>query len=126
MPKTERLYSLIAILIGILVLLGLVGQFIIVADKVPPYAVVYTDLEEGIYYAPPYILGKKYPDGFDESTLMAQTVEKAQQNGHEADKACVNMGYFKQRNTLNDVLMIKIGLVEKPPSRWNQDGSWNW
>lgn len=126
MSNTERLYSLIAMLIGIMVLLGLVGQFIIIADKAPPQAVVYTDQNTGIYYAPPYILGKKYPSDFDESNLQAETVAEAAQKGHKADKACVDLGYFKQRSTLNDRIMITIGLAEKPPSRWNADGSWNW
>jgi hypothetical protein len=69
---------------------------------------------------------KKYPADFDESSLKAQTVAEALQKGHKADKACVDMGYFKQRSTLNDRIMITIGLAEKQPTRWNADGSWNW
>lgn len=126
MPKTERLYSLIAMVIGIMVLLGLVGQFVIIADKIPAYAVVYSDSDTGIYYAPPYILGQKYPEGFDETNLRAETVAEARQKGFKAERACVDMGYFKQRKTLNDRIMIKLGLVDSAPSRWNEDGSWNW
>ena len=45
---------------------------------------------------------------------------------YKADEDCVELGYFKQKSTLNDRLRIMAGLVEKPPSRWNEDGSWNW
>ncbi|HCF51410.1 MAG TPA: hypothetical protein DER60_14080, partial [Syntrophomonas sp.] len=102
MSNSERIYSILAILIGIVILLGLVGQFIIISDKAPPQAVVYVDQSTGIYYAPPYILGKKYPAGFDESNLKAVTVAEAEQKSYEADPACVELGYFKQKSTLND------------------------
>lgn len=126
MSNSERVYSVLAILIGVLILLGLVGQFIIIADKAPPQAVVYVDQGTGIYYAPPYILGKKYPPGLDESKLKALTISEAEQKSYQADPACVEQGYFKQKSTLNDKLRIKVGLAEAPPSRWNPDGSWNW
>lgn len=126
MPKSERVYSVLAILIGIMILLRLVGQFIIIADKAPPQAVVYVDQSSGIYYAPPYILGKKYPAGLDESNLKALSLAEAEQKSYQADPVCVEQGYFKQKSTLNDRLRIKTGLAEAPPSRWNADGSWNW
>ncbi|NLX87837.1 MAG: hypothetical protein GXZ09_00280 [Syntrophomonadaceae bacterium] len=124
--RSERIYAFLAILLGILILLGLVGQFIIISDEPPPQAVVYMDQSTGIYYAPPYILGKKYPPGLDESRLKAITIAEAKQMSYKADEDCVELGYFKQKSTLNDRLRIMAGLVEKPPSRWNEDGSWNW
>ncbi len=126
MSNSERVYSVVAILLGILILLGLVGQFIIIADNAPPQAVVYVDQSTGVYYAPPYILAKKYPPGLDESKLKAVTINEAAQKSYQADLTCVEQGYFKQKSTLNDKLKIKVGLAEAPPSRWNQDGSWNW
>lgn len=126
MSNSERVYSVLAILIGVLILLGLVGQFIIIADQAPPQAVVYVDQSTGVYYAPPYILGKKYPPGLDESNLKAMTISEAGQKSYQADPVCADQGYFKQKNTLNDKLRIKVGLADAPPSRWNPDGSWNW
>jgi len=126
MSSSEKFYAIVAILLGILILLGLIGQFIIISDQPPPQAVVYLDQSTGIYYAPPYILGKKYPAGLDESNLQAITIAEAKQKSYKADPDCVELGYFKQKSTLNDRLRIMTGLAEKPPSRWNEDGSWNW
>ena len=55
--RSERIYAFLAILLGILILLGLVGQFIIISDEPPPQAVVYMDQSTG-FIMPPYILGK--------------------------------------------------------------------
>ncbi len=129
LPKAgimERLYAVIAIVIGVIVLLGLLGQQIIVGISIPPENIVYIDEVSHIYYAPPYILGNKYPAGLDISNLKGKTVYEAQKEKYVADSKCVEMGYFKEKYTVTDFILVKIGLIQPPPSRWNPDGSWNW
>jgi|GEM_PF-538752 len=122
----ERLYMIVALAIGTLVLLGLFGHLIIVGKDPSPNVVVYVDQKTHIYYAPPYILGKKYPPDLDVSGLKGETIEEASKNQDKPDTTCVDMGYFKEKYTLTDAILVKIGAVKPSPSRWNADGSWNW
>jgi hypothetical protein len=122
----EIIYAALAIIIGISLLIGVFGQWIIIDDPIPPGTTVYVKDESKVYYAPPYILGNKYPAGLDVSDLRAMPVAEAEASGFKADPQCAEMGYFKERYNLKDRILIKIGLVEPEPSRWNKDGSWNW
>lgn len=122
----ERLYMIIALTIGAAVLLGLFGHLVIVGKNPAPNVVVYVDPASHIYYAPPYILGKKFPPGLDVSGLKGETIAEAAKNQDKPDSTCVEMGYFKEKYTLTDTILVKIGIVKPSPSRWNADGSWNW
>lgn len=126
---SDRLYTIIAVFIGVVAFLALFGQFIMVKKAPPPRADVYVDEVIGIYYAPPYILGKKYPPDFDEAIikrLKCMPIGEAQQKNYKADQTCEEMGYFREQVTLNQKLLIIAGYYEEKPSRWNTDGSWNW
>lgn len=122
----ETLYAAIAILVGLVVLITLFGQLIMIKKTIPPETIVYVEENTGIYYAPPYILGNKYPPELDISNIKAMKVADAEKSNFKPDETCVKMGYFKEENNLKDVLLIKIGIIEPAPSRWNADGSWNW
>ena len=122
----ERFYTLIAIAVGIVFLLGLLGQEIMIGKDIPPNIIVYVDETTKTYYAPPYIDGKKYPDNLSVSNLKSQTYSQAQNNKYKADSNSVELGYFDEKTTLNNTILVKLGWVEPNPSRWNPDGSWNW
>ena len=122
----EKLYAIIALIIGISVLIALFGQLIMINKPIPPEAIVYVDEKTHFYYAPPYIIGNKYPSDLDVSNLKAMTIAEAESNNYQPDEKCKEMGYFRVQNTLKDTILLKIGLIEPPPSRWNPDGSWNW
>jgi len=122
----ERVYSLIAIIIGIIFLFSLLGQTIKITKDIPPNTIVYVDQGNSVYYAPPYILGKKYPNTLDVNILKAKTVSECKQNNYKADSACIDLGYFQEQDTLTNTVLVKLGLAKPKPSRWNPDGSWNW
>ncbi|NLK51114.1 MAG: hypothetical protein GX295_01525 [Syntrophomonadaceae bacterium] len=122
----EKIYAIIAVIIGISVLVALFGQLIMIKTPIPPETIVYVDEESHIYYAPPYILGEKYPSDLDVRNLKAMTVNEAKKSNYKADDECVEMGYFREQYTLKDRILIFIGLIQPGPSRWNPDGSWNW
>lgn len=122
----ERIYSTIAVTIGILVVLGLVGSLIKVNTPMPPIATVYVDDQTRTYYAPPYILGKKHPPTLDANRLHGITAAQAEEANYKPDKTCEEMNYFRERTTLSQTIQLKLGLIEAKPSRWNADGSWNW
>lgn len=122
----ERFYSLIAIIVGIVFLIGLLGQEIMIGKNMPPNVIVYVDETTNIYYAPPYIDGKKYPSNLSLNSLKAKTLSEVQKNNYEADSKCMELRYFAEKTTLTNTILVKTGLVKPNPSRWNPDGSWNW
>lgn len=124
--KSQKLYSTIVIAIAVVMIFTIVGQFIKVSHNMPPEAIVYVDDKTHIYYAPPYILGKKYPSNLDVRGLHGITAVQAEKENFKADPTCVEMNYFRELTTLSQTVMVKLGLLEPKPSRWNADGSWNW
>src|SRR5665647_2416120 len=93
----ERFYSLIAIIVGIAFLIGLLGQEIMIGKNMPPNIIMYVDETANIYYAPPYIEGKKYPSNLNINSLKAKTLSEVQKNNYKADSNCVELGYFKEK-----------------------------
>jgi len=122
----ERIYYTIALVVGIIFLFSLVGQTINITTKVPATAIVYVDEQNQVYYAPPYILGNKYPPTLDADILKAHTLADSEKNNYKPDRNCVELGYFKEQDTLTHTVLAKLGLANPKPSRWNPDGSWNW
>jgi hypothetical protein len=122
----ERFYSLIAIIVGIAFLIGLLGQEIMIGKDIPPNIIMYVDETTNIYYAPPYIDGKKYPSTLNVNNLKAKTLSEVQENNYKADSECTELGYFDEKTTLSYNILVRIGWVKPNPSRWNADGSWNW
>lgn len=122
----ERFYYTVALVVGILFLLSLLGNSIDIPQKAPANAIVYADFQNNVYYAPPYIDNNRYPSTLEVSNLQAETVAESRQRDHKADSVCVEQGYFKEYDTLTHIIMVKLGLTNPKPSRWNPDGSWNW
>jgi hypothetical protein len=122
----ERFYTLIAITVGIVFLIGLIGQQIMIGKNMPPNIIMYVDETSNIYYAPPYIDGKKYPSDLNVNSLKAKTLAEIQKSDFEVDSNCSELGYFDEKTTLTHNILVKLGWVEPNPSRWNPDGSWNW
>lgn len=121
----EFVYITIALLVGLIFVLSLVGDDIKITYEIPDNAVVYCDSSSKIYYAPPYIDNNRYPSNLDVSSLKAQPVSAARIQGYTADPVCTEQNYFREQDTLNHVILWKLGLAGIKPSRWNADGSWN-
>ncbi len=122
----ERFYSLIAIIVGIIFLIGLLGQEIMIGKNIPPNIIVYVDETNNIYYAPPYIDGKKYTGNLEVNNLKRETISESKKKNYKADSNCTLLGYFDEKTTLTNNILVKLGWVKPNPSRWNPDGSWNW
>ncbi|MDD4801569.1 MAG: hypothetical protein PHF24_01320 [Syntrophomonas sp.] len=122
----ENFYSIIALIVGVIFIIGLVGQEIMLSKDMPANMIVYVDESRSIYYAPPYIDGKKYPDNLKINAIKALTAAEAQNKKFMADNDCIELGYFEEKTTLTHNILVKLGLTDPNPSRWNPDGSWNW
>ncbi|PKM77833.1 MAG: hypothetical protein CVU90_05125 [Firmicutes bacterium HGW-Firmicutes-15] len=122
----ERFYTVIAIIVGIIFLIGLLGQEIMIGKNMPPNIILYVDETTNTYYAPPYIDGKKYPSNLSLNSLKRKTFSEVKINKYKADSNCVELGYFDEKTTLTNNILVRLGWVKPNPSRWNPDGSWNW
>jgi hypothetical protein len=121
-----KLSNAIAVLIGLVLLVVLMGSNYTVSLEAPDYAFVYTDTEKKIYYAPSYIDIAR-PDSVDVKKLGRMTLQEAKSQGFTADEASVEKDYFRQKyRPLTTFLLEKVGLAKPLPVRWTKDGEWNW
>jgi hypothetical protein len=95
----------------------------------PPNAQVYGIAGSKEYYAPKLcedLLEK------DEVRLAAtrqdiSTAYKLRKDGYVPNKRCEDRGAFREDGRSIAGLILQMAHVLKPlPSRWNEDGSWNW
>ena len=121
-----KLSNIIAMLIGLILFVALIGSNYTVPLTAPDYAFVYVDAEKKIYYAPSYIDIAKPPD-VDVKKLQRMTLQEARNKGLTADETSEEKGYFRQEyRPLSTYLLEKMGLAKPLPVRWNKDGAWNW
>ncbi len=112
---------------GVLTGVGLVlvvGLGVTTIRTLPDYAVVLVDDNKKTYAAPHCYLetGRRIPAGarfIPYSEITGQ--------GYEPEDLCVNRGYLVDEpvSILRDSLE-RVGVLPRRPTRWNEDGSWNW
>ncbi|MFZ5643801.1 MAG: hypothetical protein ACOY46_09455 [Bacillota bacterium] len=121
-----RLSNIIAVLVGLILLVVLMGQNFTVPLSAPDHAIVYVDAQKKIYYAPSYIDIAK-PPSVDVKKLTRLTLTEAKAQNYAANETSVEKGYFRQEyRPLTTFILEKVGLAKPLPVRWNKDGSWNW
>ena len=105
-----------AVLVGILLAIGLgIGS----SKGMPDYAQVYIDDAKRTYLAPPCL---KIIAG-----LRAVTAGEARRLGYSPDRKCRKEGAFIQDDrSFTGMLLQEVGILKPIPSRWNEDGSWNY
>ncbi len=105
-----------AALIGLLLIIGLS----IKSSKVmPDHAKVYVNEAAKTYLAPPCIKAA--------ASFRVITAGEARRLGYTPDRKCRDEGAFIQDDrSLTGMLFQRIGILKPIPSRWNEDGSWNY
>ncbi len=121
----ERFWYTVALIVGIISLMGVLGTTIDITYHVPANATVYSDGANKIYYAPPYIDNNRYPSTLDVKVLTHKTVAECKQLNIKPDPICVEQGYFKEYDTPMHIFKAWMGWAPPKQSRWNPDGSWN-
>jgi hypothetical protein len=103
-------------LIGILLLIGLaIGS----SKTIPNNAKVYVNDQEKTYLAPSCTTTSP--------SFRGMTAGEARKLGYEPDKKCRDGGAFVQDDrSLTGMFLQTIGVLKPMPSRWNEDGSWNY
>lgn len=89
----------------------------------PEHALVYVDHNERIYIPPTY-LEDNLIDPYQYELL---TIGEARDIGYKPHADAQAQSYFMQWDRgLFGLLLQKIGVIKPLPSRWNEDGTWNW
>ena len=116
MEKVFLAIKVAAALIGVLLMIGLgIGSL----KGMPDYAKVYVNDAAKTYLAPPCT---KTTTG-----LRVITAGEARRLGYRPDRKCRDEGAFMQDDrSLTGTLLQTIGILKPIPSRWNEDGSWNY
>jgi len=116
MEKIFVFIKVTAALIGVLMLIGLGIRS---SKGMPDNAIVYVNDATKTYIAPSCI------------RLLTEcrriTAGEARILGYKPDLKCRDMGEFIQKDrSLTGNLLQTIGILEPVPSKWNEDGSWNY
>jgi hypothetical protein len=122
----ESLYAIGAIIIGLILLVSFLGRYLMISAEAPENMIVYALEDTNIYYAPPYIENHENSGGIEVSKLKAMTIKEAKELKYKRDASSSALGYFEEATTLNYNILLILGLTEPNPSRWNEDGTWNW
>lgn len=105
-----------AALIGVLLMIGFgIGS----SKGMPDYAQVYVNDAAKTYLAPPCI----------KTTVSFRlvTAGEARTLGYRPDGKCRDAGAFMQDDrSLTGTFLQTVGVLKPIPSRWNEDGSWNY
>lgn len=116
MEKVLNFLKLVGASIALLLMIGFsIGS----STVMPENAQVYVDDSAKTYIAPPCMEGNK---GY-----RLVTAGVARKMGYKPDSKSRNEGAFSQDGrSLTGMLFEKVGVLKPIPSRWNEDGSWNY
>ena len=111
--------------IGIVILSILIlGLSITNTKTVPDHAILYVNDVTKIYIAPPCI---DEINKLNYLHLRPVTAKEAHRLKYNPDAKCRDSsGFIQDGRSLTGIFSEYIGLLEPLPSRWNNDGSWNW
>lgn len=108
-----------AAIAGLVLLLFILSLSVSSSKHMPEYAQVYLDDKARVYSAPPYVI--------DTSGLRISSAAEAYRLGYKPDNASRENGaFFQEGRSLFGTLLEKLGVFEVIPSRWDNDGSWNY
>jgi hypothetical protein len=98
----------------------LAGFFIVPTRDLPDNAVVLLDDQTHTYFSPACASQEK-------REYRPATAAEARKLNFAPDKKCQAAGGFTQdKRSLSGNLMARLGMLPRLPSRWNEDGTWNW
>jgi hypothetical protein len=115
----KKLFLAIKVVAAMVCAIFLFGLWIGSLKVMPDHSKVCVDDVTKTYIAPPCV---KESDG-----LRIVNAGEAKRLGYEPDKRCRDEGAFIQDDrSLTGLFFQKIGILRPIPSRWNEDGSWNY
>lgn len=125
---SKRIIERVKVAVAIVAALLIMGLFIGTSVATPTNAVAYIDFDNsGLYLSPPCAM-QKHNNEMASNALIRTTIGEARkQLDARPHPDCIEAGGFGQDGpNLTRLLLIKVGILPSPRSRWNPDGSWNW
>ncbi|MEZ5428333.1 MAG: hypothetical protein R2747_18840 [Pyrinomonadaceae bacterium] len=113
------IFNLLGGLLSVLILLFL-GGFGIGTSKLPPDNAVILFNDEAKTYSIPPCVEKGLP--YREGTRKELNDKDYRKVGCKND----DFSMLQEGRSLSGKLLERIGFLPPLPSRWNEDGSWNW
>ncbi|MDT8902235.1 hypothetical protein [Anaeroselena agilis] len=121
--KRERRPRGLARLLVVVLCMFVAGFFFDNTVPAPAAAWVYADLDQRVYYPPPYLENS----GRDAAGLLLTTAGEAKKMNCAPDPQAKSKGYFRQPDrSMSGRLLQSLGILKPLPGRWNRDGTWNW
>ena len=122
MNKVQKnIFITIKLIVGLLLASLIFGFAVQTSRDMPPNAILYVSDYKKIYFAPPCL----------ESCAVYRltTAREVRKLGYRPDKYCSDVvGFHQSDRSFTGHLFQRIGLL-KPlpsPSRWNENGTWNY
>lgn len=111
-----------------------IGHWIEITPSVPDHATVLVDWPSKTYFSPPYVDQVLIPDSPEGVGLEPMTLKMAKRWSCWPDRECARWsgprgdcdGFTGRPYTLLSLLLAYMGLTPPLPSRWNDDGTWNY
>jgi hypothetical protein len=98
----------------------LAGFFIVPTRAMPDNAMVLLDDQTRTYFSPACAHREK-------REYRPATAAEARKLNYAPDKKCQDAkGFSQDSRSLSGNLMARLGMLRPLPSRWNEDGTWNW
>ena len=120
MNKAQKnIFITIKLIAGLLMALLIFGFAVQTSKSMPPNAILYVYDYRKIYFAPPCL---KSCDSY-----RLTTAKEVRELGYNPDKECQDrVGFHQSDRSLTGHLFQRIGLLKPLPSRWNENGTWNY
>lgn len=116
--------SRVFILFYVLVICIVTGFALSTHRPIPPNAQILVDHTNSIYYSPVYI-EQYHPERL--ASLEEARLADIQNSDIQPDEDCWNLGCFVEYPiSINRALLEYTGIIETRPSRWTEDGKWNY
>ncbi len=107
-----------------IVVLGMAGLAIDFVIPAPPNALVYASDTRREFVTPPFLAANP---GFAREFARPWTYGAARAARYRAENNCNRENcWWQEGRSLTGKAFESVGVLPKLPSRWNDDGSWNW
>ena len=120
MNKAQKnIFITVKLIVGLLVSSLIFGFAVQTSRDMPPNAILYVSDYRKIYFAPPCLKSC--------ANYRLTTAKEVRELGYSPDKDCRDRVGLQQPNrSFTGHFFQRIGLLKPLPSRWNENGTWNY
>jgi hypothetical protein len=117
----KKIFITIKLIVVLLVSSLILGFAVQTKSDMPPNAILYVADYKKTYFAPPCL------ESCVSFSYRLTTAEEVRELGYSPDKDCRDrVGFHQSDRSFTGYLFQRIGLLKPLPSRWNENGTWNY